>query len=48
MTGEIRGRDVALNAALVVRGFGWTALLRCIVAVLRRERVTFLSLALRL
>jgi hypothetical protein len=42
MTGFIRKREVILNAATVIRGFGWRVFLHCLTA---RANQTFLEIA---
>lgn len=44
MTGTITARHVLRHPVLVVRGFGWRALARCLVASLSRSQETFLSI----
>ncbi len=46
MSGLIRARDVVRHPVLVVRGFGWRCLFRCLSAAAHRSNTTFLSLAL--
>jgi hypothetical protein len=46
MSGLIRARDVVRHPVLVVRGFGWRCLFRCLNAAARRSGATFLSLAI--
>jgi len=45
MHGSIQGRDILWHGFAIVRGFGTLCYLRCIKAVLLRERTTFLNLA---
>lgn len=47
MHGVITLRHVLGNPGLVVREFGILCLLRCMLAVLCRQRTTFLEIALR-
>jgi hypothetical protein len=47
MTGLIRGRDVIAHPILVVSGWGWAVLARCLWASLVGSRTTFLQLASR-
>lgn len=45
MRGNIQGRHVFRHTLVIVREFGPMCYLRCIKAVLLRERKTFLELA---
>ena len=47
MRGVITLRDVLANLALVTREFGAGCVVRCLIATLRRQRTTFLEIALR-
>ncbi len=47
MTGMIAGKQVVGHPVLIVRGWGLGALLRCLLAIARRRRCTFLELAVR-
>ncbi len=47
MQGIITGRHVLTHPTVIIRGFGVGCYLRCIRAVLRRERTTFLELISR-
>lgn len=44
MRGTITGRDVLMHPAAIIGGFGVSCYLRCLCAVLVRERTTFLAL----
>lgn len=45
MVGVITFRHVVVNAHIVVQGYGWRVFGRCVVAALKGERRTFLSIA---
>lgn len=45
MTGVITFRHIAANAHIVVSEYGWRVLARCVVAAIRGQRRTFLSIA---
>ncbi|MGC4115355.1 MAG: hypothetical protein QM765_12270 [Myxococcales bacterium] len=45
MNGSIQGRHVLRHSVTIVREFGALCLLRCLKAVLLRERTTFLNVA---
>jgi hypothetical protein len=45
MKGVIDGRQVASHFGLIWREFGPRCAIRCVVAVLRRRRTTFLDIA---
>lgn len=45
MVGSIQGRHILRHPLAIFRGFGALCLLRCIKAVLLRERTTFLDVA---
>lgn len=45
MHGSITGRHVLLHTLVIVREYGTLCYLRCIKAVLLRERTTFLNVA---
>lgn len=47
MRGVITLRDVLANLGLVTREFGAGCVVRCLIASLRRQRTTFLEIALR-
>jgi hypothetical protein len=47
MRGVITSRDVLANARLIQSEFGLMCLLRCLVAVVRGERTTFLDTAMK-
>lgn len=47
MVGVITLRDVLANLTLVAREFGAVCVVRCLLASLRRQRITFLEIALR-
>ena len=47
MIGLITLRDVVANLGLVTREFGAGCVLRCLLASVRRQRTTFLEIALR-
>jgi hypothetical protein len=47
MRGVITGRDVLTHARLIQSEFGLVCLLRCLVAVVRGERTTFLDTAVK-
>ena len=47
MQGTITTWHVIRHPVLIVRGFGPACYLRCVVAVLRRKRTTFLDASLR-
>lgn len=47
MRGVITLRDVLANLGLVTREFGALCVVRCLIATLRRQRTTFLEIALR-
>ena len=46
MHGVITLRDVLSNLALVTREFGALCVVRCLLASVRRQRTTFLDIAL--
>ena len=48
MRGVITGRDVLANARLIQSEFGLMSLLRCLVAVVRGGRTTFLETVIKL
>lgn len=45
MRGVITEKEVISNLGLIVSEFGIGTLLRCLVAVVKRERTTFLDIA---
>lgn len=45
MHGSITGRHVLRHSVVIVREFGTLCFLRCIKAVLLRQRTTFLNVA---
>ncbi|HEY3447043.1 MAG TPA: hypothetical protein VGK67_11795 [Myxococcales bacterium] len=45
MKGSIQGRHVLRHSVTIVREFGPLCLLRCLKALLLRERTTFLNVA---
>jgi hypothetical protein len=47
MYGSITGRHVLVNSLLILREFGAGCYLRCIKAVVLRQRTTFLDCAFR-
>lgn len=47
MRGVITLRDVLANLGLVAREFGPWCVVRCLLASVRRQRTTFLDIALR-
>lgn len=47
MTGNITDRHVLLHSVMIVRAFGARCYLRCLKAMLLRERKTFLECAFR-
>ena len=47
MIGMITLRDVVANLGLVAREFGAGCVVRCLLASVRRQRTTFLEIALR-
>jgi hypothetical protein len=44
MTGVITFRHIATNAHIVVAEYGWKVFARCVVAAVRGESRTFLSI----
>lgn len=47
MRGVITLRDVVANLDVVLREFGALCVVRCVLASLRRQRTTFLEIAVR-
>ncbi len=47
MRGVITDREVIANLGIIVSEFGIGTLLRCLLAVVKRERTTFLDIACR-
>lgn len=47
MHGLVTGKDVLLNLRIVWTEFGAAVTLRCLCALVRRERTTFLDVALK-
>lgn len=47
MRGVITLRDVMSNLGVVLREFGALCVVRCLVASLRRQKTTFLEIAVR-
>jgi hypothetical protein len=47
MIGIITLRDVLANLVLVTREYGAGCVVRCFIATVRRQRTTFLEIALR-
>jgi hypothetical protein len=45
MVGVIDSKQAALHLGLICREFGWRCTLRCLAAMLRGRRTTFLDLA---
>ncbi len=45
MVGVIDSKQAALHLGLIYREFGWRCTIRCLAALLRGRRTTFLDLA---